>query len=508
MRTLRTQLVAWYVGVAAIVVLFIAVLACIAVFEVLSYEARQSLESAIRKAPPLIASYEKTHQDDAGLETFLGQQLAPLGVFVHVHRHILPDMHFPLTNGPAAFMLPDGRVSIQLGAGPEGFDPPQGGPGQVIGSIRPGPFTMPPKDRIVSGLEPPFFVRLYALRIHPVIIRFANGEAVLFVDLRLQPTMGLLWTAVALFAVVVMSGAWRIALVVARQTLEPLVRTTDALNRFGDGDFTPEAVSTSDRSEVGALASAFNRAVEQITRAFAERSRTDAEMRQFVADAGHQLRTPLTVIMGHLSAMEAKAESPRQAIAYRSMLAQSRRMRSLIDDLITLARLEHEGGHTPEVLDVNELCARVPLCFDEAAQQRIAVRTVSPALAIRGDEGDLLGALSALVDNGLKYAPSGSVDITVSQLEGRCLIEIADRGPGMSEEDMRGAFDRFYRGGAADGIDGTGLGLAIVRKAIERAEGTVTLRSRDGGGLVCTVSLPIHAVGAAPQKNPRAAAAT
>jgi signal transduction histidine kinase len=478
MRTLRTRLVAWYVGVAAVVVLFIALLATIAVFEVLSYEARQSLATAARKTPDLVAAYERTHADDAGLEAFLQRQLAPLGVLARI-RH---------------GMRPGGRAPMLIGVyGPMRFPPP------------PRPHNM------LLGPPPPqsFVDRFYSILIRPVGVHFADGEALLFADpARLQPTLGFLWIIVAFFALIVMAAAWRIALVVARQTLEPLVRTTDALNRFGDGDFTPEAVSTSDRSEVGALANAFNRAVEQITRAFEERSRTEAEMRQFVADAGHQLRTPLTVIMGHLSAMEAKAESPRQAIAYRSMLAQSRRMRSLIDDLITLARLEHDGGRKPDILNVNELCARVVLCFDEAAQQRISVTPLSPALAINGDEGDLLGALSSLVDNGLKYAPAGSIDITVTRRERRCIIEVADRGPGMSEEDMRGAFDRFYRGGAAEGIEGTGLGLAIVRKAVERAEGTVTLHSRDGGGLVCTVSLPIFGVPAAPPLCPRAPAAT
>ncbi|HTV73207.1 MAG TPA: HAMP domain-containing sensor histidine kinase [Candidatus Acidoferrales bacterium] len=472
MTSLRMRLVAWYVSVAAIIVLFIALLANIAVFEVLSFEARQSLANASRRVPALVTIYEKSRPRGTSLEAYLRQELTPTGVLVHVRRM-----------------------------------PSRGRPPMPRDGFRPGRLPPPPGERgLFWGPVPPQSLsdRLYASLIRPVGVSFPNGQALLVADpSRLQPMMALLWLVVGIFAVIVIGIAWRIALVVAEQTLEPLVRTTQALNRFGDGDFTPEAVRTSDRSEVGALAGAFNRAVEQITRAFAERSRTEAEMRQFVADAGHQLRTPLTVIMGHLSAMEAKAESPRQAMAYRSMLAQSRRMRALIDDLITLARLEHDEMRSDALLDMNELCARLPLCFDEPAQQRIGITPSSPAIFVKGDEGDLLGAFTALVDNALKYAPNGPIEITIARRDGECTIEVSDRGPGMNEADIRAAFDRFYRGGSADGVEGTGLGLSIVRKAVERVGGSVSLHSREGGGLVCRVSLPIHSVASSPRAASR-----
>ncbi|HEY0797808.1 MAG TPA: sensor histidine kinase, partial [Candidatus Baltobacteraceae bacterium] len=128
---------------------------------------------------------------------------------------------------------------------------------------------------------------------------------------------------------------------------------------------------------------------------------------------------------------------------------------------------------------------------EDSAHARIVITLWPAMLQAEGDDADLLGALCALVDNALKYAPSGPVELTISA-EGRCCtIAIADRGPGMDEEDLRGAFDRFYRGGSADGIEGTGLGLPIVRKEIERAGGTVTLANRAGGGLVCTIVLPL-----------------
>ncbi|HEY0798174.1 MAG TPA: HAMP domain-containing sensor histidine kinase, partial [Candidatus Baltobacteraceae bacterium] len=321
MNSLRIRLVAWYVSIAAVVVLFIALLASAIVFELLSFEAQQSLATAVRHAPAILNTYEQEHPSSDNIETYLREQLASYDVYARV-RH----------NGTSTHQESNTRPP-----GIAGFGPP-----------------------------PPFFVRLFALQIRPVLVHYRAGDALLSVDpSRLLRTMGYLWLIVAVFAAVLIGIAWRVAIVVATQTLEPLVRTTRALNRFGDGDFAPEEVRTTDRSEVGALATAFNRAVEQITRAFAERSRTEAEMRQFVADAGHQLRTPLTVVVGHLSAMEAKAESPRQVTVYRSMLAQSRRMRALIDDLITLARLEHGSARSAGTVDINDLCARIPNAFED-----------------------------------------------------------------------------------------------------------------------------------------------
>jgi two-component system, OmpR family, sensor kinase len=132
--------------------------------------------------------------------------------------------------------------------------------------------------------------------------------------------------AMAIVAVVVIAVAWRVAIVVAANSLEPLLRTTAALNRFGEGDFTPATVSTNDTTEVGDLAQAYNRAVQQITRALNERSQASAEMRQFVGDAGHQLRTPLTVVIGYLSSMAARGLRDSDSAHVTTMLAQSRRM--------------------------------------------------------------------------------------------------------------------------------------------------------------------------------------
>ena len=451
MTSLRSRLVAWYVGMASVVVLFVALLASIAFARIASYGVRESIDRAAQNVPDLVVAFEKQFPQETDLETYLQNRLSPLGVIVAVGPPAgIPGALFPIRRPP------------------EGVD-----------------FSPPP--------GPPMFVRLLAIEEHPVSVSFPGGTAVLFVDpARLRASMMQIWIAVGFFSIIFIAAAWRVAIVVADNTLQPLVRTTRALNRFGDGDFTPEAVRTDDRSELGDLARAYNRAVAQITQAFDERTRAESEMRQFVADAGHQLRTPLTVVMGYLSAMAARTESPRRALVFSSMLTQSRRMKSLIDNLITLARLEHAGGYEERVIDVNGLLEQIPGCFEEAVQSRLAVKPCAQPLFIRANEGDLLDALCALADNALKYAPEGPVEIAASSSASDCVITIEDRGPGMSDEDLDRAFDRFYRGAAGDAVAGTGLGLSIIRKSVERAAGTVSLANRDGGGLVCTVRIPLE----------------
>lgn len=130
----------------------------------------------------------------------------------------------------------------------------------------------------------------------------------------------------------------------AKRTSEPLARTMSALDRLGEGDFQVEAVRTRDPSDLGKLVGAYNRAVTTVRKAFAERERAESEMQQFVADAGHQLRTPLTVIMGHLSALSLQAADRRTEAALDNMLTESRRMRGLIEDLIALTSTAMPAG--------------------------------------------------------------------------------------------------------------------------------------------------------------------
>ncbi|HTU69163.1 MAG TPA: HAMP domain-containing sensor histidine kinase [Candidatus Baltobacteraceae bacterium] len=329
-----------------------------------------------------------------------------------------------------------------------------------------GPFALPPEP-------PPIGPHL-----EPESVLFGAMRVDIYPDVDyIQRTVDHWLFGAIVVDVLSLLPAWFLAALVANRTLEPLLNTTRALQRFASGDFSPQQVTTKQRTEIGDLADAYNAAVRQITDAFDERSAAMDEMRQFVADAGHQLRTPLTVLMGHVSAL--KPQTPREVTVFGNMLAQSRRMKAIIDDLIVLARLEH-GERAYYTVDLNGLAESVVKTFRDGGYDRVALHANGPAPA-RVNPSELLDALTALVENALKYAESGPVSVTVGCAERTASITVEDNGPGMSEDDLEHAFDRFYRGDASVGTDGTGLGLSIVRRGVERSDGRVTLVNTGSG---------------------------
>jgi two-component system OmpR family sensor kinase len=165
-------------------------------------------------------------------------------------------------------------------------------------------------------------------------------------------------------------------------------------------------------------------------------------------------------------------------------------MRALIEKLIYLARLERGETTTPQVVDVSAVVSRVVDAMQTANERAaIGVSAAAGALVV-ADEIDIGEAVRNLLDNALKYAPGTAITVTTAVDGDDVVLLVADRGPGMSEQDQAHAFDRFYRGRGDGDVDGSGLGLAIAKRAVERSEGTIALESRLGDGTRFTIRLP------------------
>ena len=282
-----------------------------------------------------------------------------------------------------------------------------------------------------------------------------------------------------------------LARLLTRQALRPLAEVTAALERFSAGDLTPQPVGTDRRNRLDALALAYNGAIEQVARAFAERERAQAGMRQFIADAGHQLRTPLTVIRGFTALL--RRGDLRETGDYERILdainRQSLAMGSLIDKLILLERWE--SGEEPvaaESIDVTQLVEDVVSPIAEVHPQRLRLE-IGEVRSAAIDPSDLVQAVTNLVDNALKYT-QGAIEVRVSGTDTQLAIDVADEGPGMNAEQSRQIFERFHRGANRRQVEGSGLGLAIARRAIERAGGTLSVESAPDIGSRFTILLP------------------
>ncbi|MEA2720967.1 MAG: two-component system, OmpR family, sensor kinase [Candidatus Eremiobacteraeota bacterium] len=319
-----------------------------------------------------------------------------------------------------------------------------------------------------------------------------GGLIVISADLyQLQRTLHAYWLWMLPVGVLAVILAWAAGFAITRQAVLPLKQISAAMRRFAAGDFRPEPVRSTGDDELGELAHAYNGALHQVQSALAQRDRSEAEIRQFIADAGHELRTPLTVIMGYLDVLEdgmVEAPQVRQRVIA-TMRQESRRMRGLIEKLIYLARLERGEPVAQQIVEVAKVVERVVGSAAPEFPATIAV-TSAPDARVVADETDIFEAIRNLVDNALKYAPASEVAVSTAVQGDDVVVVVRDRGPGMSEHDRAHAFDRFYRGRGVDGVDGSGIGLAIVKRATERAGGTVSVDSRQGDGAAFTIRLP------------------
>ncbi len=351
--------------------------------------------------------------------------------------------------------------------------------------------------QLVVGLATAFGLQSSKVHVGSVDVFVRESDAALT-----SATLGFVWP----FAIALLLAAaigYVIARVLTLQALRPLDAVTAALERFAAGDLTPQPIPADRGQQLGELAVAYNGAIAQVERAFAERERANDAMRQFIADASHQLRTPLTVVRGFIAILrkgDLRSPEDRERIL-ETMNRQSLIMGSLIEKLMLLERWEEVHGERPGPVDVGRLVQDVVAPIAEANPSR-TIRISAPGGELAAiDPIDLTYALTNLVDNALKYT-TGAIDVDVRDDGERLSITIADEGPGMTADEVRHAFDRFFRGARRD-VDGSGLGLAIARRAIERAGGTLALSSDPATGSRFTIALPpIARAPALPRKTP------
>ncbi len=364
---------------------------------------------------------------------------------------------------------------------------------------RPGVIVRPPPLHGRRRDGPPHtaadqFSLLTLLGLRPRFVRLNDGTDVFIApDLTLlspavNAYLGSLAVAIALALVL----AWLFARWITAQAIAPLITVTGELRRFASGDFTQRPVTTNDRSELGELIAAYNGAAAQVESAFAERVRLEEQMRRFLADAGHELRTPLTVISGFIDVL-ARGGSADPDISERALATlrtETRRMRQLVERLMSLARLERPERAIAEIVDVTEIARDAATQVGAARHRDVDVHHTGGGALVLGDAGELHEAIGNLVDNALKYGAGSPVNVDVASENGTVRVAVRDRGPGIPEREQPHVFERFFRGQRTADVEGTGLGLAIVERAVARAGGSVRLESDATTGTTFTIVLP------------------
>ena len=226
-----------------------------------------------------------------------------------------------------------------------------------------------------------------------------------------------------------------------------------------------------------------------------ERMRAD-----FVANASHELRTPLASLMGFVETLRGPAadDPPAQARFLAIMAEQAARMNRLIDDLLSLSRIEL-SEHTPpgDSLDLGAVAARVLAGFEvrlAERRQKLAVDIAAALPRVVADGDQMAQVLSNLVENAMKYGrEGGTVAVSLQPAAGGVMLSVRDDGPGIARVHIPRLTERFYRvdKGRSRNAGGTGLGLAIVKHIVNRHRGRLVIESEEGNGATFSVWLPL-----------------
>ena len=298
------------------------------------------------------------------------------------------------------------------------------------------------------------------------------------VDARVHRT----WLVLGAIAVIVLGVSAVVGVRFARATAGPLARVERAADAAGSGDLSVRA-PVEGPPEVRSLATRFNQMVGRL-------GDLVRSQETFVADASHQLRTPLAALRLRLENLEGHVDADGRD-SLELAVTEVDRLSRLVDGLLVLARAD-EGAATAEAISLADLVdERVDLWAALADEQGVTmVADAARPLMVRTTPGRLDQVLDNLIENALAVSPGGgTITVRAAAAPGGVELHVVDQGPGMSEEERVRAFDRFWRSERAT-ADGTGLGLAIVRRLVESDGGTIELRAAAGGGLDVTVTFP------------------
>jgi two-component system OmpR family sensor kinase len=297
------------------------------------------------------------------------------------------------------------------------------------------------------------------------------------------------------------------AFFVVRLGLRPLSRIEVTAGQIAAGDLSRRVSPATTKTEIGRLGLALNAMLDRLEQAFAQRKASEERLRQFLADASHELRTPLASIRGYaeLFRMGATRGEAETQTAMRRIEDESKRMGVLVEDLLTLARLDEAPELSRAPVDLAVLARdAVEDARATAPEREIELRSRDAAVVV-GDSHRLRQVLANLLRNALVHTPAGTpIEVSVAQDRHSVTVAVRDHGAGLPDASPERLFDRFWRaeGGRERGKAGAGLGLSIVGTVVDAHGGHVQASNADGGGALFTVVLPKEPPSQKPASSP------
>jgi signal transduction histidine kinase len=270
------------------------------------------------------------------------------------------------------------------------------------------------------------------------------------------------------------------------RALRPLRAVTETAQAIEETDLS-RRIEVTGSDEVARLATTFNAMVERLQRAF-------ATQQAFLSDAGHELRTPITIVRGHLEVMGDDPQERRETVAL--VTDELERMSRMVEDLLMLARAERPDFLRPAPVDVAAMVAEVSAKAAALGERDWRLGPVAPVTLV-ADRQRLTQALMQLAQNAVQFTgPGDLIELSAQLADGRLRLAVRDTGVGIDPADRDKIFERFRRAGPGrQPSEGGGLGLAIVSAIAAAHRGTVAVASTPGGGSTFTLEIPLRPPG-------------
>jgi len=331
-------------------------------------------------------------------------------------------------------------------------------------------------------------VRQELIRYPGVALNVQVGESLALYDDTIARIRSLLLVVLLLAAIAVVAGSFAIA----SSAIEPIGRLGAAMGEIRSDRLSRRLGWSNRKDELGSLAQSFDAMLDRLEDGFARE-------RQFISDASHELKTPLTVINANAQMLARWADRDPQvrAESLRAIGDESASLAAMVNGMLLLAKAESGDDIPREPVALESVIAEaVRSARPRAEEKGLALdfhpSAADPGPAVLGDANLLRQLFTNLIDNAIKFTESGSVEVTLGQQNGKVVAEVLDTGVGIDPEALERVFDRFYRADASRNraVPGTGLGLAIVRSIARIHGGSVSVARRAGGGSVFRVVLP------------------
>ena len=349
----------------------------------------------------------------------------------------------------------------------------------------------------------------YLIQITPKANSSSDAQVVGIPLSNVQQTLTIFVIVVSIGSIAVMVGAGVAGSYIIRRTMKPLERVSAVATDVAHLDLEEHTISSAvrvdprdsdPRTEVGAVGYALNQLLDNVNSALEVRERTEHQIRAFIADASHELRTPLAAIKGYSDMLrwtEPLSESGQSSLA--RIDSQTERMSRLVEDLLTLARLDEGREPKLETVDLTELLVECTSDMQAAARTHVWHLDVPhEPVEVVADRSQMQHVILNLLSNARKHTDEGTrviAGLSVDHAHREAVVSVADNGPGIDPEFLPKIFDRFTRADKArSGSDGTtGLGLAIVQAIVQAHGGSIQVQSQPGH-TVFMVRLPLGSV--------------